>query len=281
MLETRKFNGESEWKGHQWKIIQNGQFELTVASEIQNDPRVLSFQSIVPQAIKRVQDLFPPSVNTKKVKIALFPEDSYRKDLSLSESVPNWVKVCTRDQKTCYDISFTHTHNKPPSFDRLSPENQREFIHELAHSIHPVFSDQWYKWTPLHIREGVAEVLARILANTQEKLTRSNRYIDKQLRDKLVDPFILDNEGLFARSKAKLNVNPAYLSVTSYVTGLSSYLGNRDIRKGLLELKTIGEEEQNMDQFMQHLSKRTQGDVFYPSWRKNLQLEGINILLKE
>lgn len=109
MLEIRKFNGGNEWKGHRWEIVQDGQFELTVASEIQNDPRVSSFQIIVPQAIKRVQDLLPLSVNTQKVKIALFPENSFRKDLSLSQSVPSWVKACTRDQKTCYDISFTHT----------------------------------------------------------------------------------------------------------------------------------------------------------------------------
>lgn len=123
--------------------------------------------------------------------------------------------------------------------------------------------------------------MARILANTQKKLGRSNKYIDKQLRNKLVDPFILDDEGLFARSKARLNENPAYLSATAYVAGLTSYLGNRNIQNGLQELKTIGEEEQNINQFMHHLSKRTQGDIFNPSWRKNIQLEGVNILLKE
>lgn len=175
----------------------------------------------------------------------------------------------------------THTHNKAPSLDQLPPEEQREHIHELAHSIHPIFSDQWYKWTPLHIREGAVEVLARILTGTQKKLTKSNTYIDRYLRNNLIDPFILDNEGLFARSKNRLSINPGYLSATAYVAGLSSFLGNGNVRNGLQELKVVGEKQQNLNLFMQYLGERTEGNLFYPTWRKKIQLNGVEILLNK
>lgn len=112
MYEGKDVYIGNEWKGHRWDIAQREPFELSVVDELKKDPRVLSFQILVPQIIKRVCDLLPMSSDTQKVKIALFPSDSYRADLSLSESVPDWVKVCTRDQKTCYDIRSTHTHTQ-------------------------------------------------------------------------------------------------------------------------------------------------------------------------
>lgn len=109
MNEVNEQLQNGEWKGHTWETIQLEPFELSVATEVKDDPGVSIFQTIIPQAINKITELLPPSKHTKKVKVALFPSSSYRRDLSLTDSIPDWVKVCTRDQKTCYDISVTHT----------------------------------------------------------------------------------------------------------------------------------------------------------------------------
>jgi len=174
----------------------------------------------------------------------------------------------------------THTHTWGDSLDRISADDRRELIHETAHLIHPAFSDQWYRWTPLHIREGWIEVLARILAGTQKELPASNDYIRTRLPQKLIDPLLLDEKGLFAFSKRPLSVNHAYLSATSYVAGLASHLGNRDIRDGLKTLKTMAEEEQDEERFMTRLSRHLNGQLDHPAWRKTVQLRGIERLLE-
>lgn len=177
--------------------------------------------------------------------------------------------------------SVSHTHNEwGKSLDQVPPDDHRELLHELAHSIHPAFSDLWYKWTPLHMREGFVEVIARILGKTQSELRDSKEYIKKRLPSELVDPLTLDAEGLFARSKQPLSINPAYLSTTAYVAGLSSLLGNRNISHGLHILKSVAEKEQDTDNFMAHLSNKVNGKLHDPVWRRNIQIDGIQRLVE-
>lgn len=276
MLQNEQLQS-TEWKGHQWVVVRSDPFELKASVAIEKSPQVQLFDTLIPQAVTRISEILPLSDHTRKVRVALFPGSSYRNDLGLEENIPAWVKVCRRDEVTCYDVSIAD--KWPDTLDGIPADDRRELIHELAHEVHPFLSSD-YLWTPLAIREGGVEVIARLLAKTQRELIDSNQFIRNDLKNQLIDPFILDREGLFARSKNPLSFNPGYLSVTAYVAGITTRLGNGDVKLGMQIMKSLAEKFKDKDQFANQLTSQLDGAIGSEEGRKLIQLTGINKLVE-
>ena len=141
----------TEWRGNQWLVVRNDPFELRISLAVKQNPQVQVFDTLIPQVITRISEILPLSNYTRKVRVALFPSNSYRNDLGLENTIPAWVKVCCRDQVICYDISIADKWTN--TLDSIPADDRRELIHELAHEVH-LFLSSDFLWVPLTIREG-------------------------------------------------------------------------------------------------------------------------------
>jgi hypothetical protein len=275
MKET-PLNEEFTWKDLVWRHIVQKPYDLYAETGILANPNIIKFRMALVGAIDEINRVLPvTSTITRKVQVALFPTDQYRRALELGNEIPKWVKVCRRDERTCYDISIANEWGS--DLQSIPPDQRREIIHEIAHEIHPCFSSDM-GWVPASIREGAVEVIPRILLGLQKHIEGSTDFIQKEMSDKLIDPIELDKKGLFYFSDAPLSFNPAYLSATAFVAGLAVRLGEGNIKTGLMAIKKLAEDTQEEEKFKLELAAVLGLENYDKIDRIELQKEGLNLI---
>lgn len=270
---------EQSWKGLSWETIADtARLRIQVEKNSSNHPNVSKFIDILDEVINTIQYNTihdETSSGVRKVQVALFPQNLYRLSLDLGAKIPDWVQVCRRDEKTCYDLSIAD--NWGTTLKSLPADHRREIVHELAHELFLCFSSD-SGWTSLAIREGVVESIPRVVLGIQSELRESTQFIGNHLTNNLINPLEIDENGLFHFSKEPLSINPAYLSATTYVIGLSARLGNGDVQAGLTLIKKMADLHKNRELFEKSIAAKIGLSEYHKLPFKDLQIQGAEIL---
>jgi len=236
------------WKNHDWERVHSTDprsvfWQAVDISEPEYSSRAAIVQSVATEASQAVAQLL--ETPDFSIEVALFPHGSYRADMGLAPEIPDWVQVCGRDKRVCFDVELANGWKNTLSL--LPAEDRREMVHEVAHRVAPQFSSH-DELAPLHIREGAVEAVARLLTGIQAELPENTRYITTTLKSELVSPEEIDRHGIFHFSSERPSSNPATLSCLVYLVGAALNLSG-DLKRGLLSIRKLAIDSQGMNTF--------------------------------
>ena len=260
------------WKNHGWEQVHSTDprsviWQAVDTSEPAYDLRAATIASVATEASQTVAQLL--EVPDFSIEVALFPHSNYRSDMGLAPSIPDWVQVCGRDKRVCFDVELAKGWKN--TLGSLPAEDRREMVHEVGHRVIPQFSSH-DELAPLHIREGAVEAVARLLTGIQAELPENTRYITTKLRSELVSPEDIDSHGIFHFSAERPSSNPAALSCLVYLVGAALNLSG-DLKGGLLTIRQLAIDSQGMNTFSGNFR-----ETLTDSDPRLLQLAGINYI---